>query len=579
MISSKRSVLVFLLCIPTLVCVLALQRDGAEVMFQAATHKELVEGDLDGALQIYQTILDQHGSDRSLAAEALVRLGACYEKLGLDKAQESYRRVVEDYADQPAQVREAQERLKLLRGGEADRPSQPPPTPRYRPVLNEGLRVGRVHSFAAQFDFSPDGSEFVFVSSTEGRRLKLSDSTGTLIRSLEGEFGEWVGFSLPRWSPDGQSIAYVAGRKNNEGEAEQAVFLLSPKGGQPRQVGTLFPPRGLEDLCWTPDGQRLTYLHVNGQQRVGSLLVDTGEKEILERLPTEGGLRFGGYSPDGRWLSCTIGGEPQGQSEIWILPSGGGRALQLTDSPGFDGHPCWSPDGKSLYFVSERGGEHNLWRLALNPKTGQREGKPRQITFFKDATVRHPRLIGEGDQIAFLLQRNVLEISVGKGEDPSATRLVARGKHARISPDGRVLYYVAEGPNRAAGIFALSIEHDTSEHLTKQEPLSPIDLSRDGSTLVYWAKDGEGVGLYTLRTGVGNRSFGFGSRRGKTSGLHAGLLMERNWLMHRTAVFSFFRSMMASPRGWRASINGRDLSSLPMVPRSPRSPMPGPKRR
>ena len=498
MISSKRSVLVFLLCIPTLVHVLALQRDGAEVMFQAATHKELVEGDLDGALQIYQTILDQHGSDRSVAAEALVRLGACYEKLGLDKAQESYRRVLEDYADQPAQVRRARERLKLLGGGEADRPSQPAPPPRYRPVLNEGLLVRAVISFAAQFDFSPDGSEFVFVSSTDGRPLKLADSTGTLIRSLEADFGEWGKFHLPRWSPDGASIAYVVGRDNSNGEPEQAVFTLSPKGGRPQRVGPLFPP-GLQDLCWSPDGQRLTYVHVNGQNQIGSLLVATGEKEILESLPPGDGIRFGGYSPDGRWLSCTIRGSASRQgSEVWILPSGGGRALQLTDSPGFDGHPSWSPDGKSVYFVSERGGEHNLWKLVLNPKTGQREGNPKQVTFFEDATVRHPCPIGQGEQMAFLLQRQTHEVWVGGSEDPNSARLVARGKHARISPDGRVLYYVAEGPNRAAGIFALSIGEGISKHLTKHDPLGEFDLSRDGMALVFYAQDSKGLGMYTL---------------------------------------------------------------------------------
>ena len=504
MITSLRSVSVFLFCIFTSVYVPGLQGDQAAVLFQAATHKELVEGDLDGAVQIYQTILDRYGSDRTVAAEALVRLGACYEKLGMDEAQVSYRRVIEDYSDQPGQVRKAQERLRLHKGEEADRPSQPPPTPRYQPVLHEGLRARPFRGFAAQFDFSPDGSEFVFVSSGEGRPLKLSDNTGTLIRSFQADFGEWSGFSLPRWSPDGQSIAYVAGRDYDREEPEQAVFLLSPKGGRPRQLGTVFPGLGLQDLCWAPDGQRLTYLHVNGQNLIGSLIAATGEKEVLERLPSEPGLRFGEYSPDGRWLSCTIGNHrSQRRSDIWILPGGGGRALQLTDSPGFDGHPCWSPDGEYLYFVSERGGEHNLWKLALNPRTGRREGKPKQITFFKDTTVRHPRLIGEGDQMAFLLQRNVLEIWVGKGEDPSAATLVARGKHARISPDGKVLYYVAEGPNRAAGIFALSIEQNTSEHLTQQDPLSEIDLSWDGSALVYHAKDSDGLGVYTLPTGGG----------------------------------------------------------------------------
>ena len=505
MMSCPRSTLVLLFCIPTTLYVLAPQRGGgAGVMFQAATHKELVEGDLDGAVRIYQVILDQHGSDRSVAAEAVVRLGACHEKLGTDGAQDSYRRVIEDYGDQAEAVRKARERLKLLlEGKEPDSPPQPPTAPRYRPVLNEGLLVRSVFIFAAQFDFSPDGSEFVFVSTTDGRPLKVSDSTGTLIRSLEADFGEWRRCYLPRWSPDGRSIAYVARRKNSEGEPEQAVFTLSPKGAGLRQVGPAFP-LGLEDLCWSPDSQHLTYVHVNGQHQVGSLLVATGEKEILERLPTGEGIRFGGYSPDGRWLSCSLGrSADRRRSEIWILPSGGGRALQLTDAPGFDGHPTWSLDGQALCFISDRGGDHNLWKLQVDPKTGQREGKPKQITFFREATVRHPRLVGNGEQMAFLIQRQTREVWVEKSEDPRAAKLVARGKHARISPDGGVLYYIAEGPNRAAGIFALSLEDGASKHLTEQDPLSEFDLTRDVATLAYHVTDADGRGLYTLSTAGG----------------------------------------------------------------------------
>ena len=70
----------------------------AEVQFKAAQHKEQVEGDLQGALEQYKKIAQ--GSDRRLAANALLRMGECYEKLGDTEARKIYERVVREFSDQ-----------------------------------------------------------------------------------------------------------------------------------------------------------------------------------------------------------------------------------------------------------------------------------------------------------------------------------------------------------------------------------------------------------------------------------------------------------------------------------------------
>jgi hypothetical protein len=62
-------------------------------LFQQALVKERADGDLRGAIEIYERIAREFTPDRPLAAKALVQLGQCYEKLGSTEAERAYRRV------------------------------------------------------------------------------------------------------------------------------------------------------------------------------------------------------------------------------------------------------------------------------------------------------------------------------------------------------------------------------------------------------------------------------------------------------------------------------------------------------
>ena len=74
--------------------------DSAEVQLKAATHLELVDGDLKAAIEQYKKITTNAGGNRSITAKALLQMGQCYEKLGLAEARHAYERVVRDFADQ-----------------------------------------------------------------------------------------------------------------------------------------------------------------------------------------------------------------------------------------------------------------------------------------------------------------------------------------------------------------------------------------------------------------------------------------------------------------------------------------------
>jgi dipeptidyl aminopeptidase/acylaminoacyl peptidase len=82
-------------------------------------------------------------------------------------------------------------------------------------------------------------------------------------------------------------------------------------------------------------------------------------------------------SPDGKWVAYTVSVPDmeanRNASNIWLAPTAGGEALQLTQS-GKDSSPAWSPDGKTIAFISARSGDGQVYLLSLEG------GEPRPLT-------------------------------------------------------------------------------------------------------------------------------------------------------------------------------------------------------
>src|SRR5258707_396048 len=89
---------------------LATAQKTPESMLGSALHQEEVQGDLKGAIAAYQKVVATPGVSRKTAAEALVRMGQCYEKLGDSESRKAYERVLREYADQKEAAGVARER-------------------------------------------------------------------------------------------------------------------------------------------------------------------------------------------------------------------------------------------------------------------------------------------------------------------------------------------------------------------------------------------------------------------------------------------------------------------------------------
>src|ERR1051326_7792944 len=92
------------------------KNDQAEVLIQAAHQKQLVQGQLEQAIQLYKRIVQEHAGNRTVAAKALLEMGQCYEKLGNTEARKAYERLLNDYSDQNEAAAQARKRLAAISG-------------------------------------------------------------------------------------------------------------------------------------------------------------------------------------------------------------------------------------------------------------------------------------------------------------------------------------------------------------------------------------------------------------------------------------------------------------------------------
>src|SRR5213083_611536 len=83
-------------------------------LLKSAINREVVDGDVAGAIQQYKDIVAKYANNHQVAAGALLRLGGLYEKQGKAEARDTYQRIVNQYADIPSLAATARERLAIL---------------------------------------------------------------------------------------------------------------------------------------------------------------------------------------------------------------------------------------------------------------------------------------------------------------------------------------------------------------------------------------------------------------------------------------------------------------------------------
>ena len=307
---------------------------------------------------------------------------------------------------------------------------------------------------------SPDRAEIAFVSGGDIWTVPVAGGEARLLVSHEANE------QRPIYAPDGASLAFISDRTGG-GD----IYVLALATGILRQLTF---DDGLDRLDgWSRDGR---WIYFSSSAR------DISGMNDIYRVSAAGGTPlavsadrytsefFAAPSPDGQRLAFAARGNSAGQwwrkghshldeSELWIVHEGqNDKYEQVTERGAKQGWPMWTADGKTLLFVSDRGGAQNFWTVT--------PGQPaKQVTRFENGRVLWPTISYDGRTVVFERDFEIWKMDLAENR-PTRVAITKRGAPAApslehvtlnngfqdlaLSPDGRKVVFVARGEIWAA---------------------------------------------------------------------------------------------------------------------------------
>jgi Tol biopolymer transport system component len=255
-------------------------------------------------------------------------------------------------------------------------------------------------------NLSRDGKKLVFSAQHAGKQelweKSLEDGRETLLVA-----GDNFGRYGPCWSRDGTRLAYRRHRSVNPDvadtgpQAESSIVLLAVGGGEEQPLTSTSMLSGLPS-DWSADGEWIlgsSERQTPGRQAICLFPLSAAPRaETLMRVLTshpEYNLWEGHYSPDEHWVVFqAIQAMEAGVTIIYVVPAAGGEWRRITEGKYWDDSPRWSPDGRTIYFVSGRSGFFNVWGIRFDPTSGKAVGEAFRVTAFENPRqMMSPRLI------------------------------------------------------------------------------------------------------------------------------------------------------------------------------------------
>ena len=355
---------------------------------------------------------------------------------------------------------------------------------------------------------SPDGKELAFAS---GGDIWIAPSSGGDAHLLVSGPSEE---SRPLYSPDGTRLAFQSTRTG-----ANDIYVMTLATGSLQRI--TYSDGAITLDAWSHDSQWLYFT---------SSVNDVAGQGDIFRVHSTGGTPLevsaerymnefeSAPSPDGKSIVLAAKGISSSQwwrkghahideTELWLKPiaapsatDGGYKLLVAADTK--HAWPMAAPDGKTLYFMSDKSGAENIWQLDLaNPSAAK------EITSFKSGRCLWPTLSYDGKTILFERGFSVWKLDThnGKAEElhislrgapssPGVTHTqISSWSNLALSPDGKKVAVAAHGEIFAAG----AKEGGEPQRLTSTEAAeTDPQWSPDSTKLVYRSERDGGSSLY-----------------------------------------------------------------------------------
>jgi Tol biopolymer transport system component len=313
----------------------------------------------------------------------------------------------------------------------------------------------------------PDGTQVAYESNQTGNwDIWVTQVSGGRAVNLTEDYAGADRF--PSFSPDGTQIAFFSDREGG------GYFVMSALGGRARKVAAAPPGYFRRDgpPQWSADGRQLAYVTWSGMSftewhfETVSVGGGASKRQALAGPDAPKGWHLS-WSPDGRHLAySTAFDEASLKAQICVIRLSDGKAFPVTEDDTRNLSPTFSPDGRSLFFVSNRGGSMDLWQRKL-AADGTPTGTAQRLT--------------------------------------TGLEMV----YARFSPDGRRLAYAKGGT--MGDVWRVPILEDRpaiwsdGQQLTHQRGLhSHVSLSPDKKELAYCLRGHEGQHVWKILAGGGD---------------------------------------------------------------------------
>jgi Tol biopolymer transport system component len=359
-----------------------------------------------------------------------------------------------------------------------------------------GVRVARQLTFQTGVEshpaLSPNGQLLAYVRETDGDAdivVQRVDGRNSINLTEDSPYAD----TSPSFSPDGSQIAFRSERGGG------GIFVMGATGESVRRLSD----RG-HDPSWSPDGKRIV---VSTEQVVDPRLrqataelwtIDVGTGQ-MSRLYAGDAVQPA-WSPDGARIAFWRVAGNSGQRDLATIDAGGlEEPVAITMDRPVDWNPVWSTDGRELYFVSDRAGTMDVWRVSLDPATGHVEEGPERVGA-PAQDVAWLAAAREDTGLAYV-SRSALHYLYALKIEPKGHRTVGEMQtlqagalpigYAHPSPDGASVALTTAGTRE--DVYVLDVEDGELRQLTD-------DPFRDRGP--EWSPDGSEIAFYSNRSGT-----------------------------------------------------------------------------